>query len=207
MKDVKLEFKMRLVKKAINRLVPRLLRLVSEVEATTPQSRLLLRVWARLEEVLDREQETKCFHDNNFRDLLQAIKRALVFLCEKDKYYKRWLGLLAIVLSEELEKMYADFSYEEALNMTTRPLGLTLEEFDMHKEALWLLHLSGYLHSLSLMSSDGREYIRQAREQNIELDLFTVDKNAIVKLVFPKDSYMSFAMLFLERHRDYVVKS
>lgn len=183
------------VKQLINNVAPRLLGMVKGVKGETPQARLVERVWTRLEDVLEKCSQTGTLDDNNFITLVNSVKEALIFLCENDKFYKRWLGLLAYFFAEEYQKMRSQFDYEEALNMTTRPMLLTKEEFERHKEALFMLHLTGYLHAMSLSDAN----IKEARQNNQYIDFETLDPNVIVRMVFPEGKGAYFLMMFKER--------
>lgn len=193
------DFKLYMVKQLINYLGPKLEGLVSTETPRTPQSRLVLRTWERLEAILKKEVETGCFNDKNFSRLLSASKKALVFLCENDKYYKRWFGLLAVVLGEELMKAQEHFTYSEALEMSVRPLGLELTEFERHREALWILHLTGYLLGWELVPAEHIVGIREARAQNMNFTIPSRDPEAYVTMFFPDGAHASFTMFFKER--------
>jgi len=195
----KQDFKMHLLKQAINYVAPRMLRLSKGVNAETPQSKLILRVWDRIEAVVKKEVETGCWDDKNFRNLLDATKEALIFLCEKDKYYKRWLGLLMMFIAEEVSKAKEGFSYQEALNMTVRPMMLTEKEFTQHKDALFELHLTGYLYGMSRLAQNGIQKVKDAREQNTEIEFPSENPNAYVKMWFTKEHPPFFTMFFRER--------
>lgn len=195
----KQDLKMHLLKQAINYVAPRILRLSKGVNAETPQSKLILRVWDRIEAVVKKEVETGCWDDKNFRNLLDATKEALIFLCEKDKYYKRWLGLLMMFIAEEVSKAKEEFSYQEALNMTVRPMMITEKEFARHREALFELHLTGYLYGMSRLGNGSILEIKQAREENTDIEFPCADPNAYVKMWFQKDNPPFFTMFFRER--------
>jgi hypothetical protein len=193
------DFKMLLLKQTLNRLAPRILRFSEPTKPETPQSRLVLRVWSRLEETMKREVNTGCFNDRNFSKLLETTKRALIFLCENDKYYKRWLGLLAFYLSEELGNSREEFSYKEALGMTVRPLGLMYSEFLNHRNALFELHMTGYLYAMGKLTESEIDVLRRAKAEETSLMLPTEDPKAYIKLFFPTETNTSFTMFFKER--------
>jgi len=184
MKYSSLDFKMTLLKKTINLVAPRILRLSKGVTPTTPQSRLISSVWARLEDVYMKDVRTGCFDDRNFGSLLETAKQALIFLCENDKYYKRWLGLLAMFLTEDTMKTLKNLTYEEALELYARPLGLTREEFAKHKLSLMELYLSGYLYGMSLLQENDILKIDKARIEHKDVNLPSRDHEACFKLFF-----------------------
>jgi len=200
MKFNKREFKMHLLKSLVNQVTPRILRLAKGVEAKTPQSRLILRVFDRLEAVLQKDAETGCFNDKNFKNLVNSTKEALIFLCEYDQYYKRWLGLLAMFLAEELSHAYQNFNYQEALDMTCRPLMLSEAEFLKHKRSLFELHLSGYLYGLSLTHENIKTEIKKAKEEQKFVDFPSKDEDAYVRLYFPSVTSSAFMLHLRDRH-------
>jgi len=185
MVSYKLDLKMHLLKQTINYIAPRVLRLSGSVQAKTPQSELIIYVWSRLEATLRKEVSTGCFNDKNFSKLLEASKQALIFLCEKDKYYKRWLGLLAMFITEEVLRLKREFTYEKALELSARPLMLTREEFEMHRDSLFELYMSGYLYGLSLLPELDIEKIRTARLEGKDVDYPSSDPQAFFRLYFP----------------------
>jgi len=184
MKYDRLDFKMHLLKKTLNLVIPKILRFSSGVQPTTPQSRLILSIWDRLEDVLRKDVETGCFSDRNFLNLLEATKQALIFLCERDKYYKRWLGLLAMFVTEETIKTLQNFTYEDALELYARPLGLTKEEFEKHKLSLMELYLTGYLYGLSLLPPSEIPKIEKARVEHQNMRFPSRDTQALFMLFF-----------------------
>jgi len=184
MVSYKLDFKMHLLKQTINYIAPRILRLSSGVQPKTPQSQLVLRVWKRLEDTVQKEAQTECWNDKNFSKLLESTKQALIFLCEKDRYYKRWLGLLSMFLTEEVLREKRDFTYEKALECSARPMMLTREEFEKHRDSLFELYMTGYLYGLSLLKIEDISKIKEAREQGSRVEVPSSDKEACFYLSF-----------------------
>jgi len=200
MKPHSIDLKMLLLKKAVNAVTPRILSLSRGVQPKTPHSKLVVKIWDRLEEAVKKETETGCFSDKNFLNLLRSTKQALIFLCEGDKYYKRWLGLLFLFLSEEIASARELFSYEEALKMGCRPIGLTEEEYLRHKETLFKFNLSGYLSSLSRLPGSRIPEIRKARENGAFVDFPSEDPTAIVRMFFPDRDRGEFSLFLMERY-------
>jgi len=200
MKNPKIDYKMLFLKQLINQVTPRLLRLSRGVQPETPQSKLILRVWKRLEDVLKKEVQTGCFGDNNFQRLLTTLRDALLFFCERDRYYKRWLGLFAFFLAEEFENMKESFSYQDAIDMNARPMMLSLKEFERHRGALFQLNMTGYLYGLSITPKNFEEDMKRARE-NLDFIDFPCkdDPNAVIRMYFQNRTDNCFRMLFLER--------
>jgi len=186
MVSYKTDFKMHLLKQTIKYIVPRIHRLSGDVQAKTPQSRLVLSVWARLEAVVKREVASGCWNDKNFSSLLETSKRALIFLCENDKYYKRWLGLLAMFLTEELLREKCEFTLQKALECSARPMFVTQEEFEKHRDSLFELYMTGYLYGLSLLKDENIDKIRKARLDQTHVDYPSRDPEAYFRLCFPE---------------------
>jgi len=184
MVSYKIDMKMHLLKQTIKFIVPRILRFSGGVQAKTLQSRLVERVWARLEDVVMKEVETGCWNDRNFSNLLEATKKGLIFLCEYDRYYKRWLGLVSMFLAEEVLKEKRDFTYEQAVECAARPLMLTREEFEKHKDSLFELYMTGYLYGLSLLPQEDIDKIKKARVEHTDVTLPSFDGEAFFKLFF-----------------------
>jgi len=83
--------KLAFVKRLINNLAPRLLKVVPRVQPRRPVSALTLRLFAFLRMALKLHPER--FHvDGNFPKLLEASERTLVFIAEMDGHYAGWLG-------------------------------------------------------------------------------------------------------------------
>jgi len=193
MVSYKLDLKMHMLKQTLNFIAKRVLRLSSGVQPKTPQSKLIYSVWARLEDTVQKEALTGCWNDTNFRNLLNSAKQALIFLCEKDRYYKRWLGLLAMFLTEEVLREKREFSYEKAKECSARPMMLTREEFEKHKDSLFELYMTGYLYGLSLLKTEDIAKIKEARDKGERVQIPSSDLHAFFYLSFterekPNDS-------------------
>lgn len=181
------DLKMHLLKQTINYVTPHVLSLCPNVQAKTPQSKLVLAVWARLEDALRKEASIDARDDKNLNKLLESTKRALVFLCENDKYYRRWLGLLMLLLAEETQKAIRDFSYDLALLSAPRPLGLTREQFEQNKAALFQNMMSGYLYALSDQPESITTSIREAYARSGAVQVPTSHKRMAFSLRFEKE--------------------
>jgi hypothetical protein len=196
--------KMVFLKNTINLVTPRIRRMTEGVQAKTPQAELISRVWARVMSVWEKDNVIELYGDNNFQNLLLAVRDALIFLCENDRYYKRWLGLLSFLMSEELEKMFQEFSYEKALNMTVRPLALGFEEYEKHKRALFGLHMSGYLKALNTSPGEIIEQLKKAKEEPGEkygsVKFETEDPDAYVLSMFHTNGEINFTMILRDRY-------
>jgi hypothetical protein len=191
MKLDKFDFKMHMVKQAINYIAPRILGWTKGIKPSTPQSLLIERAWTRLMAVYEKDIQTGCMQDKNFRVLLEATRDALIFLCEKDRYYKRWLGLLAWILSDEVQNVRSNFSYVDAIAMACRPVDLTEPEYNKHRGTLLEVHLTGYLLALE------RSVFYIKREATLELP--GQEPGASVDLTFIADGPPFWAVFLRDR--------
>jgi len=194
----KTELKMFLIKQLINNVAPRIGALAYGVKAEHLQSKIIERVWARLRDVLEKEEKTKVFGDRNFKELLINAGKALIFLCEHDNYYRRWLGLLIRFIAEEYAIAEADFSLEDAMALPVKPPVSSEEEFKRHKAALWECALTGYLYGFSLAPKDIVHSIKFALENKGWVDLPSIDKDAIYRLFFNGEKSRAYNLMFKE---------
>jgi len=178
---------MHLLKQAINYLSPRFLGKIPAVQAKTPQSRLVLAVWARVEATLKKEAPIKARDDRNFTTLLETVKRALIFLCEEDRYYKRWLGLTFLLFAEETGRALQQFSYEDALASSPRPLGLTREQYEQSKRALFENSLAGYLMALERAPESIAGAIAEAYDHSGRVQIPAPAKRMAYSLLFERE--------------------
>jgi len=194
----KIELRMFLIKQLINRATPHLTSLSQDVNPESLQSKIILRVWQRLEDTLEKEVKTGVFSDNNFKNLLIAAKNVLIFLCEHDNYYRRWLGLLIRFIAEEYAKAEADFNLAQAKTLPVKPLGLTETQFEQHKPSLWECALTGYLHGLSLAPKNIVDTIVIARNNKGFVDLPSIDANAFYRIHFDGFKSCVYNLMFRE---------
>lgn len=105
---------MHLFKKLINLAVRFMLRLSPDPpRARYPSSSALERVFGTLFHVYRVENELhQIYGDKNFGNLLLFTYRALMFLSEKDRYYRMWLAFSMLRIEEEIAKERAAMSLE-----------------------------------------------------------------------------------------------
>jgi hypothetical protein len=162
------------------------------------QSQIILKVWERLEDTLQKEVKTGVFNDKNFKNLLNAAKNVLIFLCENDNYYRRWLGLLIRFIAEEYAKAETNFSLELAKTLPVKPLGLTEAQFAQHKSSLWECALTGYLYGLSLAPKTIVDTIEIAKTKKGYVDIPSVDSNAFYRIHFDGFKSCVYNLMFRE---------
>jgi len=194
----KTELKMFLIKQLVNNVAPRIGSLAYGVKAEHLQSKIIERVWARLRDVLEKEEKTKVFGDKNFRELVLNAGKALIFLCEHDNYYRRWLGLLIRFIAEEYAIAEAEFNLEMAKALPVKPPISSKEDFEKHKAALWECALTGYLYGFSLASKDIVHSVKFALENKGFVDLPSIDKNAYYRLFFNGEKSRAYNLMLKE---------
>lgn len=109
--------KLILMKTAINAVTLVATRLLPQPRATYPQTRILDRVFQRLMHVFatERRAQRRGLEDHNFQRLLDVASRALAFISEEDRYYRMWLGLLFLLVEEEVARARDTMTREDAL--------------------------------------------------------------------------------------------
>jgi len=97
--------KLRLIKAVINYTSPRIIRLAPELYPSLEVTRMMDRALRRLLRVLDgEERDNEAVRDRNFRRLVEAAKRALIYVAEEDCYYRDWLALFTMALYGEVKQ-------------------------------------------------------------------------------------------------------
>lgn len=109
------ELRMHLFKRLINLAVRFMLKLAPEPPpARYPSSKALQRTFDTLFAVYRIENEQhKIYGDRNFGNLLLFSYRALMFLSEKDRYYRMWLAFIMLRIEEEIALERASMTLEE----------------------------------------------------------------------------------------------
>jgi hypothetical protein len=97
-------FKLMMIKAGINLLTLVASKILPDTKAKYPQTRVLIRVFSRLTKAFNAEMvaSRRGLEDENFKRLLNVSLRTLAYISEEDRYYRQWLGLLFLVVDEEL---------------------------------------------------------------------------------------------------------
>lgn len=157
--------KLHLRKKAVNLAVRVLSRLMPEVKATYPQTRMVEHVFSKLNRAFKIEayagrfddvpyQTLSGLKDRNFQRLLQLAEKLLVYFGEEDRYYRAWLGLFMLRVGDEVKAELESLSFEDFLVHTLAQWELDLrgavpkEYFDSHKEEFQNVVLASFLMNL-----------------------------------------------------------
>lgn len=157
--------KLDLRKKAINRAVRVLNKLIPEVKATYPQTRMIEHVFTKLNRAYRTEayagrfddipyQTLPNLKDRNFQKLLQLSRKLLVYLSEDDRYYRQWLGLAMLLINDEVKTELEKLSFEDCLTLIKTQWDFDLqgavpkEYFDAHKEDFLNIVLANFLMNL-----------------------------------------------------------
>ena len=104
--------KLHLIKAMLNYTAPRLRELSPDREPTLAVSQLVDRACVRLLKVLDAEEKGP-LGDRNLRNLVEAGRRALIYVAEEDCYYQDWLALAVMALYTEVQAEMAGWSPED----------------------------------------------------------------------------------------------
>ena len=106
------EWKLRMLKAAVNFPLRLLDKIVACPEPRYPQTKLLQRVFSRLLRVYRLECAQGVFDvpDGNFERLLRTSQALLTRLAEEDRYYRQWLGLFMILCAEEYQRFASEIS-------------------------------------------------------------------------------------------------
>jgi hypothetical protein len=98
--------KLLLIKVGINLVTHVASKILPKTRVTYPQTRILNRVFLRLTKAFNTELAAKRrgLEDHNFQRLLETSLHALAYISEKDRYYRQWLGLLVLLVEEEVAR-------------------------------------------------------------------------------------------------------
>lgn len=131
-----------------NKLLPR-------TKAKYPQTRILDRVFQRLHEAyrVERCAGRRGLDDEHFQQLLDVAWKALSFISEQDRYYRQWLGLVYLLVEEELGAERDAVSRDEFVRLVQEQWQLNWavisEELYEGEKARWFpVLLTDFLHNL-----------------------------------------------------------
>jgi len=95
---------LKLIKSVLNYTAPRVKQLAPERKPTLTVTEIVERSFRRIMAVLEKEEaQNKAVRDRHFRNLVEAARRALIYVAEEDCYYRDWLALLLMVLYGEIK--------------------------------------------------------------------------------------------------------
>lgn len=160
LRQMQKDIRMALLKTTINYMTPRLLGSLDVKKPSTFQGKILASAFERVQARLELEDKLDLREDSNFRNMVEASRRALLFLAETDNYYARWLGLLLQELTNEVLDFEAKFSYEDALLVGGRPIPLRRDDFEAHRRDLLTWALSGYLTHLEELTPEDKAQLK-----------------------------------------------
>jgi hypothetical protein len=148
--------KLMMIKKGINFMTLLALKLLPSAKAKYPQTRVLIRVFARLTKAFNVEMASKRrgLEDENFKRLLDISLRALAYISEEDRYYRQWLGLLFLLIEEEIQVEREGVSRDEFVRLLKEQWLLDWsiipeEVFQIRKRELFTVLLTDFLHNLA----------------------------------------------------------
>ena len=143
------------VKTGINALAFLANKILPRTPATYPQTRILARVFQRLRDVyrVERCAGRRGLEDQHFEQLLDVTLKALAFISEEDRYYRQWLGLVYLLVEEELAVERAAVSRDEFVRLVKEQWhlnwGVISEGLYEGEKARWFpVLLTDFLHNL-----------------------------------------------------------
>jgi hypothetical protein len=148
--------KLMMIKKGINFMTLLASKLLPSAKAKYPQTRVLIRVFDRLTKAFNVEMASKRrgLEDENFKRLLDISLRALAYISEEDRYYRQWLGLLFLLIEEEIQVEREGVSRDEFVRLLKEQWLLDWsiipeEVFQIRKRELFTVLLTDFLHNLA----------------------------------------------------------
>jgi hypothetical protein len=148
--------KLHLIKTGINLMTLVASKVLPRTYAKYPQTRILLRTFARLTKAFRTEMRAKRrgLEDENFKRLLDVTLRALAYISEEDRYYRQWLGLLFLLVEEEVDREREKIGRDEFIRLVKEqwlldwrviPEGV----FQNQRRELFTVLLTDFLHNLT----------------------------------------------------------
>jgi hypothetical protein len=140
--------------------------LIPESSASYPQSIMIVNVSEKLNKAFKTEvycglfdgaphQTLTLLKDRNFQRFLNLSRKLLVYFSENDRYYRSWLGLFMLLVSDEVDAELAKLSFEDFLTLvklqweTNMKGAVPREYFNEHKKDLLNMVLANYLMNIS----------------------------------------------------------
>ncbi|MCJ7423555.1 hypothetical protein MUP01_04715 [Candidatus Bathyarchaeota archaeon] len=156
---------MHLFKKLINIAVKFMLRLSPEPpEPRYPSSRALKRTFGTLFHVYRVENERHdIYGDRHFGNLLNFTFRALMFLSEKDRYYRMWLAFIMLRLHDELDDEIAAMTLDDLKRLQLEQWELpifdivTQDHFNRNRRMLFEMVTANTLPNLVRLAASNRD--------------------------------------------------
>ena len=159
--------KLHLTKTFFNIGIRILSKLVPEVRvATYPQTQMIANVSEKLENALKIEVAMGMFDgvkyqtldrlkDRNFQRLLKLSVKVLLYFSETDRYYRQWLGLFMLLVSNEVDAELEKLSFKDFLALMEIQWEMNMhgavpkEFFEAHKKEFLTMVLANYLMNLT----------------------------------------------------------
>lgn len=143
------------IKKGINFLAFLANKILPQTKARYPQTQILEHVFTRLTSAyrIERCAGRRGLDDENFQHLLEASFKALAFISELDRYYRQWLGLIYLLIEEELGVKRVSISRDEFVKLVREQWHLNWDViseglFERDKDGLFPVLLTDFLHNL-----------------------------------------------------------
>jgi hypothetical protein len=148
--------KLILVKAGINLATLVASKVLPNTKVTYPQTRILNRVFSRLTKAFNTEltANRRGLEDHNFQRLLETSLHALAYISEKDRYYRQWLGLLVLLVEEEVARERQRVGRDEFVALVRAQWLLKWEVigegmYEARRDDLFPVLLTDFLHNLA----------------------------------------------------------
>lgn len=112
--------KLHLAKQIINYTTPKLNKLIPDREPTYSITKVVDRVLKAFLAMARDQQKRKMLKDQNFINLIETVRRSLIFISEEDIYYRGWLHVLFLVLYLEVKENLPDLAVTEKIAVKVR---------------------------------------------------------------------------------------
>jgi hypothetical protein len=140
--------------------------LIPESSASYLQSRMIVNVSEKLNKAFRTEvycgvfdgvphQTLALLKDRNFQRFLNLSSKLLLYFSENDRYYRSWLGLFMLLVSNEVDHELAKLSFKDFLALvelqweTNMKEAVPREYFNEHKKEFLNMVLANYLTNIA----------------------------------------------------------
>ena len=99
-------------------------------------------------------QSLRALEDRHFLNVLELSRKLLIYLGDTDRYYRQWLGLFFLLISDSVEEQRKNLGYQEFLDSAWNQWefdmrgGFPSEFFEVHRELFQQIQLANHLFTL-----------------------------------------------------------
>jgi hypothetical protein len=159
------ELRMHLTKKVVNLAARVLCRFIPERKATYPQTQMLENIFAKLQRAYQIEvyagrfdgvpyQTLQGLNDRHFQKFIEVSRKVLLYLSQDDRYYRQWLGLVMLLVKDELAENLKNLQFEDFLSLASSQWefdmrgAISREYFEAHKQDFQNMVFANFLMNL-----------------------------------------------------------